>query len=112
MRHYAYIADGVLVERFEQAERISDAPVIDATGWFSNATDLDDFYITAQSGVDHETGEVIDLEREAATRRDISAYVPLRQTPSLADLVNILDDIIAYIEEPDPVSPIRPGIVH
>lgn len=68
MRHYGYIADGALVERFEQAERVM-APAI-FRPLLDNAMWLDEFYIAAHAGWDFETNEVIDPEREAMTSRD------------------------------------------
>lgn len=70
MRRYGYISDGLLVDRREQAERVMAPWRPDSPGVFDNAVDLDDFYISAHAGIDHETGEVVDREREAMTSRD------------------------------------------
>lgn len=77
MRHYGYIGDGpVLIERFEQAERVTDPFIPDGTGIFDNAVDLDEFYIAAHAGVDHETGEVVDEVAESVTGIANGLYYP------------------------------------
>lgn len=77
MRHYGYISDGpVLIERFEQAERVSPPLPFYSPGVFDNAVDLDDFYITAHMGIDHETGEVVDELRSILTTLEGGLYTP------------------------------------
>lgn len=77
MRHFGYISDGpVLIERFEQAERVMAPWVPDSPGVFDNAVDLDDFYISAHMGIDHETGEIVDEFRSLLTTLEGGLYTP------------------------------------
>ncbi len=49
-------------------------PVWEDWDGFSNARNLDEFYVAAHGGWDFETGEVVDREREAAVARDNTSY--------------------------------------
>ena len=49
------------------------APPWEPSG-FSNARNLDEFYVAAAGGWDFETGEVVDRDLDRATYRDYTAY--------------------------------------